>query len=408
MIQYLLGKASTGKYRFVVIFWDEIWDDIENGYLIIREYGQVHGKTTTAPKIWIKKGLAGRSHREQATLKFNSLVKEYLDKGYVTVDKHPNEYSEVELNEIFGENKTNQAGVIKPQLAKQSDKVTNRKIFDNEWLASRKINGVRALFYFDGSEIHVASRGGDMYDYSTIHLREHPVLLEIFTKYPTLILDCELYKFGKSLQQCSGAARLEKNAVDCDWLEMYCYDCIFTDNMEMIAKDRIKFIQDIATKFNLTFDPTRIWQPGELQIQIVPHVIVSGWNNMKILHDQYVSEGWEGLVIRDPGKVYIPSGRTNAMIKIKNYLDETFKVVGYELGLRGSEDMVFICKMQDGRTFKASPMGDRRTKEEYVQNFKTKYLNQLGDCKYFEYSDEGIPCQPKFICFRYDLEEGSK
>ena len=33
------------------------------------------------------------------------------------------------------------------------------------------------------------------------------------------------------------------------------------------------------------------------------------------------------------------------MLKVKEYFDETFKVVGYELGLRGSEDMVFIFKI---------------------------------------------------------------
>ena len=125
---------------------------------------------------------------------------------------------------------------------------------------------------------------------------------------------------------------------------------------------------------------------------------------MKALHDQYVSEGFEGLVIRDPSKPYKPNGRTNDMIKIKQYLDDTFKVVDFQLGLRGSEDMCFICEMEDGRTFKAMPLGDRSVKDEYVKNFDTKYKNHLGDCKYFEYSDEGIPCQPKFLAFRFDLE----
>jgi len=126
------------------------------------------------------------------------------------------------------------------------------------------------------------------------------------------------------------------------------------------------------------------------------------------LHDQYVTNGWEGLVIRNPERPYKPAGRTNDMIKIKHYLDETFKVIGYELGLRGSEDMTFICEMQDGRTFKASPIGSREIKAEYIENFETKYKNKLGDCKYFEYSDDGIPCQPHFICFRYDLNSASK
>jgi hypothetical protein len=141
VIKYLLGKASTGKFRFVVVTFDEEWKEPEHGFLITREYGQVGGKTTKSPDTWVKVGKAGRTHREQTILQFNSYVKGYLDKGYIEIDKHPNEYSEEELSTLFGEVKTNQYGVIKPQLAKQADKVTNKKIFDKEWLISRKLDG---------------------------------------------------------------------------------------------------------------------------------------------------------------------------------------------------------------------------------------------------------------------------
>ena len=287
-------------------------------------------------------------------------------------------------------------------LAKQSEKVTNKKIFDKEWLASRKINGTRCLMYWDGKEVRTASRGGENYDPATYHIRNHPSIKGLLELNPNVILDGELYKHGKSLQQISGAARMEKNAYDCDWLEYWIYDCIHLDNLDMPAKDRIKWLESFLN--NLEFNPNDEFEENEVKVRIVPHVIVSGWNNMKELHDKYVLEGFEGLVIRDPNKPYKPNGRTNDMIKIKQYMDETFKVVGYELGLRGSEDMCFICEMKDGRTFKAMPLGSREVKSEYIDNFEEKYKNHLGDCKYFELSDDGIPCQPKFLAFRYDLE----
>lgn len=404
MIKYLLGKASTGKFRYAIVESNEEWHEPEHGYIIQRSYGQVRGKNTLSPAIVVNKKPGSKTWLEQLTLKFNSEVKKFLDKGYIEVEKHPNEYSEEELNELFGEVKTNQYGVIKPMLCKKEQDITNRKIFDNIWLASRKINGVRCLMYWDGSEVHTASRGGTNYDYSTVHLTKHPILIEIFKEFPTLILDLELYKFGKSLQQCSGAARLEKNAYDCDWLEMYVYDCYFTDNPNLVASKRIEFLNNLSNKYNFFFKPEYVWKKGELQIQIIPHEEVCGWDNIQKLHDQYVNEGWEGLVLRDPNKPYKPGSRGNYMIKVKHYLDSTFKVIDYELGLRGSEDMVFICQMEDGRTFKAMPIGDRAVKDEYVKNFDTKYKNHLGDCKYFEFSDEGIPCQPKFLAFRFDLE----
>ena len=143
MIKYLLGLSSTGKFRFAVVECDEEWhSDCEPaGYIIQRSYGQVRGKTTLSPQIIVDRTKQKRNWQEQYTLQFNSEVKKYLDKGYKEIDKHPNEYTDDELLSIFGDIKTNQYGIIKPQLAKQADKVTNPKIFNKEWLISRKLDG---------------------------------------------------------------------------------------------------------------------------------------------------------------------------------------------------------------------------------------------------------------------------
>lgn len=161
MITYLLGKASTGKFRFAVVESDEQWHEPEHGYIIQRSYGQVGGKTTLSPTIVVDRTKQKRTWKEQLALQYNSEVKKFKDKGYIEVDEHPNNYSLETLDEIFGDVKTNQYGVIKPQLAKQSEKVTNPKIYDKEWMISRKLDGVKALFYYKDGEIHTASRGGE-------------------------------------------------------------------------------------------------------------------------------------------------------------------------------------------------------------------------------------------------------
>ena len=214
---FLLSKSSNGKFRFAEVVCTESWCEPEHGYIIQRSYGQVGGKTTLSPKIIVDRTKQNRNWKEQYPLQFNSEVKKFLDKGYIKVPSDPNTYSEEKCIELFGEVKTNQYGVIKPQLAKQADKVTNKKIFDKEWLISRKLDGVKALFYWDGKEVHTASRGGEHYDVATTHLRENPQLVEFFKANPTIIRDGELFKRFKTLQQISGAARMEKNAYDCDW-----------------------------------------------------------------------------------------------------------------------------------------------------------------------------------------------
>ena len=406
MIKYLLGKSSTGKFRFAVVECSEKWNDDLGGYVIQRSYGQVKGKTTLSPAIVVNKTKQKRNWVEQYTLQFNSEVKKFLDKGYKEVEKHPNDYTEDELNEIFGDVKTNQYGVIKPQLAKQADKVTNPKIFDKEWLISRKLDGVKALFYYKEGVIHTASRGGEDYDVATTHLREDPKLLKFFEIHPTVILDGELFVRGKTLQQISGAARMEKNAYDCDWLQYWVYDCYDSSNVDMIASDRYKFLMlELCDNCDIPMYLTIEDDEHNVPIRLLSHEYVSGWDNMKKLHDKWVAEGFEGAVITDPSKSYKVGSRCNNLIKIKQYKSEDFTVVGYKLGLRGSEDMTFTCELEDGRTFEAMPVGDRATKAEYVKNFDNKYRGHKAECTFFNYSDDGIPTQPKLRIFRFDLED---
>lgn len=400
MIKYLLGKSTNGKFRFAVVECDENWNDDVKGYTIQRSYGQVQGKTTLSPTIVVNRTKQKRNWKEQYTLQFNSEVKKFLDKGYKEVEKHPNEYTEAELEDLYGAVTTNQYGIIKPMLAKQADKVTNPKIYDKEWIASRKIDGVRCLFYynFEDDKIHSASRGGDNYDAATTHLREDPELLEVFRNMPHIILDGELYKHGKSLQQISGAARMEKNAYDCDWLEYYVYDLIDLENLDKPAKDRIKLLQSIQQSYGWGFDPCREWKEGELQIQVVPQVYISGWASMKKLHAQYVEEGFEGLVIRNPDKPYKPNGRTNDMIKIKMYKDDEFEITGLSEGLR-EEDMCFTLVTADGLEFKAKPIGTRELKQQYREDLN-QLIGKMATVKYFYLSDEGTPLQPVLKCIR--------
>ena len=242
------------------------------------------------------------------------------------------------------------------------------------------------------------------YDYSTVHLRTNPSLLAFFKENPTVILDGELFVRGKTLQQLSGAARMDKNAYDCDWLQYWVYDCYNSADIDMIASERYKFLEDkFAEAHNFPIYRSSK-DESEAPIRLLGHEYISGWDNMKKLHDEWVSAGFEGAVITDPSKPYKVGSRCNNLIKIKQYKSEDFKVIGYKLGLRGSEDMTFTCELEDGRTFEAMPVGNREIKAEYVENFETKYKGHKAECTFFNYSDDGIPTQPKLRIFRFDLE----
>ena len=392
----LIGKDSKGKLRVVLASYN--WDDNQNGYVIYRTTGTYKGKLTNQPELLISKGKAGRSVTEQCTLEFNSIIKKYLDKGYNLLENSLDSYSEEELYSIVGEVTTNQLGVPKPMLAKQEDKVTNRKIFDKEWYASRKIDGVRCLMYWDGKEIRTASRGGGDYDPSTSMIRNHPALIEYFKDHEHIILDGELYKHGKSLQQISGAARLEKTADGIDWIQYYVYDVIDLLDPSRPFSSRLEELEFMESTLPVQFDPNKEYSGEDLRVQIVPHVLIKGWDNIMALHDQYVSEGFEGLVLRDPSKLYKPNGRTNDMIKVKKYLDKEFEITGLSEGLR-DEDMCFTLVTEDGKEFKAKPMGSRELKQQYREDLD-KLIGKMATVKYFYLSDEGTPLQPVLKAIR--------
>ena len=401
---YLITKDTKGKIRIAIVNYELINPkDKQNRYFVIhRKSGLYNGKLTDQPDKIVDRGKATRNMWDQVMLEAKHLVKEKLDKGYKEINMNPDECSESELLGVLSEVVTGQNGVPKPMLAKQADKVTNKKIFDKEWYASRKIDGGRCLIYMGtDNKLHTASRGAMNYDAAMIEILDNKSLVDLFKENPGLIMDGECYHHGYTLQQLNSIARTQKTAVDYSILQFYWYDIIDPNST---FDERWSYMQDIKDQMNFKFDPEREFKSGELRIQFVPQEEVIGWDNMMKLHNQYVSEGWEGLVVRDPDASYRPNGRTNDMIKIKIYKDDCFVVVDKEAGLRGSEDMVFIMQMKDGRTFKAKPFGDRLQKEEYWDNFETKYKGHLGECKFFYYSDDGIPLQPAFKAFRDDIE----
>ena len=397
---WLISRDAKGKIRCIDIHFTK---EDDGTFIIHRTSFQYQGKRTIQPDIAITQGKVKRDTHAQTILQFMSLIKSYKDKGYKEIEKDPDTYTEEKLNSILPEFTTDANGFKKHMLAKQADKVSRKSIDKVKfWYASRKIDGVRASFYWDGNKIRTASRGGEHYDNACAHFIENPKLIEYFKNHPDVVLDGELYKHGKSLQQISGAARMEKNACDCDWLQYYIYDIM---DPEKPFKERVIDLVSLAKELKIGFDPYHQFNKGDLQMQIVPQVKVTGYDNIMALHNKYVEEGWEGVVVRDPDSLYKFGARGNSMIKFKKYRDSEFLVTGWREGLRGVEDMVFICETPHGKTFFAKPMGDRATKEEYVENFDAKYKNQMATVKFFYYSDgndevNGVPLQPCLKAFR--------
>lgn len=298
----------------------------------------------------------------------------------------------IELNEIVPSLKTDATGALKPQLAKSSNDCAI-SVFDKPMFVSRKIDGIRCLMRYNEEEdcILTSSRGGGEFDVSTTAIREDEQLLDLFRKNPALILDGELYVHGWSLQRISGTCRLKTWEERCNALEYWVFDYVDT---EKSFNNRLDFLTDIKIDFESG--------EGNKKVKVLEHELAEGWDKFRYFHNKYVSEGYEGLVARKPNAVYGCGKRNSDWIKLKDYKEDCYEIVGWEPGLRPIEDMCFILKTLSGKQFKAKPMGDRLTKEEYISDIDS-CIGKMGEVKYFILSQDGIPTQPIFRAVRYDI-----
>lgn len=391
----LISLSSTGKVR--VIEMSGHWEEKLKCAVIERITSQLNGKKILQPLIEIYKGKAKRTLEEQLELQYNSEKKKYLDKGYKDIlDLGLDVLTEETCKKALGDNKTNQDGILKPMLAKKYQDVSP-KLLENEWYASRKINGVRCFLFYKNNEIKTVARGATNYDVATTHLRTNPKLIEFFENNPDIILDGELYKFGLTLNLISGLCRKQEWDPNMEQLEFYLYDVV---DLAKPFPARLNVINKISELLGLGFEPERKWEKDDLKIQVLPQDKIQGAENIMNLHDQFVNEGWEGLVIRDMITPYKPGARGQFMLKVKRYQDAEYLTVGLEEGLR-REDFTFIMETPEGVRFNAKPVGSRELKEYYRAHLND-IIGKMATLKYFEMSGAGtgVPQQPIWLNVR--------
>ena len=383
MKDILISRDSKGKIRQVNISCT--WNDILKSFVIERETGQYQGKLTKQPIIEIKKGKVKRTTEEQAQLEFNSHIKKYKDKGYKSIsDFGYSNIGDFDPEKTFPKQVVDQAGVVKPMLCKVYDP-DDSKNKGKTWYISRKLDGVRCILYYKDGEVRTSSRGGQNYDIAATFIRLDPFINKLFEENPNLKLDGEIYRHGWTLNVVSGLCRLETLDDKHKELIFNCYDIV--DETLPFSK-RLNILEDIRTKMSF-----------ESKLQIVKHYPIT-LNEVDEYHDMFVSEGYEGAVIRDADEVYKSGGRDRRMQKIKKFVDDEYEIVGLVEGLR-EEDMCFLMKTKEGYEFKAKPIGTREDKQRYRENI-SKMIGCIATVKHFGMTntEQPVPNLPVWKALR--------
>ena len=267
---------------------------------------------------------------------------------------------------------------FRPQLAKTFN--YNKTKLKYPIVAQKKYDGNRAILYKTSSgEVVMETRNGHRYlpeciSYITIEYKED------LSK--NIILDGELFIPGMSFQELQSIVRLKKSPNinkenDFKKLKFYAFDLVNLSNHDLKFKDSYKILKEITKNKKNTI--------------LVDNDIIYSKENIKLYHDKYVNEGYEGIILRKIDKKYGINKRNSDILKYKYFIDSEYKIIGIKIEINnGLKLPMWKCVTEEGKEFTCRPIGSNEYKLELLKNYK-QYIGKLLTVKYQELSDDGIP-----------------
>jgi len=199
--------------------------------------------------------------------------------------------------------------------------------------------------------------------------------------------------------------------------ELYAHGLSFQENMKLIKKYRkgetekvVYHVYDMVL-LNMSFDNRMTLLKSILEIadfaciELVPTYQVHSEADIKKYHSQFISEGYEGTIIRHSEEGYAVNKRSSQLLKYKDFIDETYKIINVVPSDKNPEQGVIHCECVDKSgniiTFGCGMKFSHAEREEILKN-KNRYIGQTGEIRFFEFTDDGVPRFPVCVGFRLD------
>lgn len=201
----------------------------------------------------------------------------------------------------------------------------------------------------------------------------------------TLELDGEAYCHGMTEAEIGGIARRKTYDPSHDKIEFHVFDIITT----AVQSERLALLQEFFSTYSFRY------------IRRVPHFWCNTDEDMKWHLDRYISQGYEGIIVRHPDALY-QRKRVNTLLKLKPRNVDIYPVIGcteersVEGVMKGSLG-AFVCKKGE-HVFNVGT-GPVLTKDARRWLWEMKALLDAGfyhlEVQYQDpVTDRGIPCQP--------------
>ena len=269
----------------------------------------------------------------------------------------------------------------KPMLAMDYHKAGHRISYP--CLVQPKLDGVRAfLKKVSATEVTITSRTGKEFPADLSHIEQWAIgNMEV-----GLILDGELYIHGKELEDIVSAVKKTKpSTAD---VQFWIFDYVHPTDGSL---ERLRWLhENIADK-----------QSSYNQIVLVGARDVESRKELRVLHQGYVEDGYEGIMLRNYNGAYKPGKRSPNLQKYKTFLDEEFEILGVLEDKDGNP--VFQLAGDQGNLFTCVLKGDQyinRTKYLYHSS-KVDVIGKFMTVKFQKkYRDSGLPQFPTGVAIR--------
>ena len=273
---------------------------------------------------------------------------------------------------------------LKPMLAHKYDE--KRIDWSEPVYIQPKLDGVRCLFTKDGAY----SRTGKQFK-NLAHIEL--ALIPFFKKQPDVVLDGELYnhKLKYDFEKIISLVRKQKPTADDRRDAQHLVQFHVYDYFDGVKYDSYKTrMQQLVTS-----------DIYDAQIKYVPAKLVDSYNYARDLHVTYLSEGYEGSIIRLDG--LYKHGRSYDLMKFKDFSDAEATIVGYELGKGKRTGTLgkFLMMDDEGVQFGCPPGKGYSYKDlsKMLLNIND-YIGQRATFTYFQRTQAGSYRHPLFKCIR--------
>lgn len=355
----IFKKDSKGKIR-VLQYWTE-------GATLHQAGGLLDGALVYNSKVCTGKNIGKTNEttpEQQAIFEMESTIKKKLQEDYF------NTVEEAQTSEV-----------ILPMLAKVYKEHKHKIDWTNCYIQP-KLDGQRCLIVKKGKNITLLSRDG--IDIQEQHKSMNHILEAASKLQGDIILDGELYRENTDFQDIMKAIKKYRKGIS-ESIKFYCYDTI----LNAPFSERLAEVNRNITQIN------------EMTIQKLFTLRVSDEKDVNFYHEDFIANGFEGTIVRHGTSAYKLNGRSDSLLKYKNFDDNDFLIVDIKPAENRPEWGIVTCKLKDDITFDATPKMTEKEKAELLKN-KSNYIGKTAIITHFGFTDAGVPRFPVFKGIRLD------